>query len=54
VVFLNGHREGRVYVVGVNFGMRVSDIPRPPGADDLYGGHDDRLARGNTTVVGSD
>ncbi|HEX9682875.1 MAG TPA: carbon-nitrogen hydrolase family protein [Acidimicrobiales bacterium] len=46
-------REGRVYVIGVNFCVRGSDVPRDlPGADDLYGGDDDWLARGNTAVVG--
>ncbi|MGQ0803060.1 MAG: carbon-nitrogen hydrolase family protein [Actinomycetota bacterium] len=48
-------KEGRVYVIGVNFCIRGSDVPRDlPGADDLYGGDDDWLARGNTTIVGPD
>lgn len=45
--------EGRVYVIGVNFCLRGSDVPRDlPGAGDLYGGDEDWLARGNTTIVG--
>jgi len=35
--------------------LRGSDVPRTlPGADDLYGGDDDWLSRGNTTIVGPD
>ena len=46
-------KEGRVYVVGVNFCLRGSDVPRDlPGADELYGGSEDWLARGNTTICG--
>jgi len=46
-------KEGRVYVVGVNFCVRGSDVPRDlPGSDEIYGGDDDWLARGNTTIVG--
>lgn len=46
-------KEGRVYVVGVTFCLRGSDVPRDlPGADELYGGDDDWLARGNTTICG--
>ena len=45
-------REGRVFVVGVNQCVRASDIgPGVPGRDELYGGHDDVLCRGNTTIV---
>ena len=48
-------REGRVFVVGVNFCFRASDIPPGvPGRDDLYGGDDDWLSRGNTVIVGPD
>lgn len=48
-------KEGRVYVIGVNFCLRGSDVPRDlPGADEMYGGEGDWLARGNTTVVGPD
>lgn len=48
-------REGRVFVVGTNTCLRGSDIPRSlPGADQLYGGDDDWLSRGNTAIVGPD
>lgn len=48
-------KEGRIYVVGVNFCQRGCDLPRDlPGADDWYGGEDDWLARGNTAIVGPD
>lgn len=46
-------KEGRVYVVGVNFCMRCSDVPRDlPRADQIYGGDRDWMARGNTTICG--
>ncbi len=46
-------KEGRVFVVGVTFCLRGSDVPRElPGADDLYGGDDDWLAKGNTAICG--
>ena len=45
-------KEGRVYVVGVNFCLRGSDVPADvPGRDELYGGEDDWLSRGNTAIV---
>ncbi len=45
-------KEGRVFVVGVTAFLRGSDVPRDlPGADDTYGGDDDFMSRGNTTVV---
>jgi nitrilase len=45
-------KEGQVFVVGVTAFLRGSDIPRDlPDADELYGGDDDFLSRGNTTVV---
>jgi nitrilase len=48
-------REAGVFVVGVNFCMRGSDVPADlPGRDQLYGGDDDWLARGNTAIVGPD
>lgn len=48
-------REGRVFVIGTNTYLRGSDVPRTlPGADDLYGGDDDWLSRGNTAIVGPD
>ncbi len=46
-------KEGRVYVVGVNFCMRGSDVPLDvPSRDELYGGDDDWLSKGNTVIVG--
>src|SRR6266516_7626528 len=46
-------KEGRVYVIGVTFCMRGSDVPRElPRAEELYGGDDDWMARGNTTICG--
>lgn len=46
-------KEGRIYVVGVNFCVRGSDVPRDlPHAEEIYGGDDDWLARGNSTIVG--
>ncbi len=46
-------REGRMFVVGVNFCIRGSDIPADvPGRDELYGGADDFLSRGNSVIVG--
>lgn len=48
-------REGRVFVIGVNQCVRASDIgPHVAGRDELYGGHDDVLSPGNTTIVGPD
>jgi len=42
-----------VFVVGVNYCLRGSDLPLDvPGRDELYGGDDDWLARGNTVIVG--
>jgi nitrilase len=46
-------KEGRVFVVGVSPCLRGSDIPSHiPGRDDLYGGDDDWLSRGNSVIVG--
>ena len=46
-------KEGRVYVVGVNYCIRGSDVPADvPGRDELYGGDDDWMAKGNTVIVG--
>lgn len=46
-------REGRCFVVGINFCMRGSDVPQAiPGRDDLYHGEDDWMAKGNTVIVG--
>jgi nitrilase len=45
-------KEGRCHVVGVNFCLRGSDVPADlEGRDDLYGGDDDWLARGNSCVI---
>ncbi len=45
-------KEGQVFVVGVTAFLRGSDVPRDlPGADDIYGGDDDFMSRGNTTIV---
>jgi nitrilase len=46
-------KEGRMHVIGVTFCLRGSDIPDDiPGRDDIYGGDDDWLARGNSCIVG--
>jgi nitrilase len=46
-------KEGRMYVIGVNFCIRGSDVPADvPGRDELYGDADDWLSRGNTVIVG--
>jgi nitrilase len=46
-------REGRMFVVGVNFCMRGSDVPQDvPGRDEIYGGADDWLSKGNSVIVG--
>jgi nitrilase len=48
-------KEGRVFVVAVNYCIRGSDVPADvPGRDALYGGDDDWLSRGNTMIVGPD
>lgn len=45
-------KEGRIFVVGVTSYIRGSDIPRNlSGAADIYGGDDDFLSKGNTTIV---
>ncbi len=45
-------KEGQIFVVGVTAFLRGSDVPRDlSDADELYGGDDDLLSRGNTTVV---
>jgi nitrilase len=45
-------KEGRCYVIGVNFCMRGSDVPVDiPGRDEIYGGADDWLSRGNSMIV---
>jgi nitrilase len=45
-------KEGQIFVVGVTAFLRGTDVPRDlPGADDLYGGDDDFLSIGNTSIV---
>jgi len=45
-------KEGQIFVVGVTALLRGSDVPRDlSDADDLYGGDDDWMSRGNTTIV---
>lgn len=45
-------KEGRVHVIGVTPCQRGSDVRDAfPGLDALYGGDDDWLSRGNTTIV---
>jgi nitrilase len=46
-------KEGRVHVIGVAPLLRGSDVPADlPGRDELYGGDEDWLSRGNSTIVG--
>jgi nitrilase len=46
-------KEGRVFVIGVNFCLRGSDIPHDiAGRDELYGAEDDWLAEGNSAIIG--
>ncbi len=45
-------KEGQIFVVGVTAYLRGSDVPRDlSDAADLYGGEDDFMSRGNTTIV---
>ena len=45
-------KEGQIFVVGVTAFLRGSDVPRDlSDADALYGGEDDVMSRGNTTIV---
>lgn len=45
-------KEGQVFVVGVTAFLRGCDVPRElPAADEIYGGADDFLSKGNTTIV---
>ena len=47
--------EGRMFVIGVNFCIRGSDVPAGiPGRDEIYGGDEDWMSRGNTCIVGPD
>ncbi len=48
-------KEGRVFVVGTTSFLRGCDVPAGvPGRDGLYGGVEDSLCRGGTTIVGPD
>jgi nitrilase len=48
-------KEGRCYVIGVNFCMRASDVPADiPGRDEIYAGADDWMSRGNSIIVDPD
>lgn len=45
-------KEGGCHVVGVTPFLRGSDVPADiPGRDEIYGGEDDWMSRGNTTIV---
>ena len=45
-------KEGQIFVVGVTACLRGSDVPRDlPRADEIYGGDDDWMSKGNTTIV---
>ena len=45
-------KEGQIFVVGVTAFLRGCDVPRDlSDADELYGGDDDFMSRGNTTIV---
>jgi nitrilase len=45
-------KEGQIFVVGVTAFLRGSDVPRDlSDAGNLYGGEDDYMSRGNTTIV---
>jgi nitrilase len=46
-------KEGRMFVVGVNFCIKGSDVPQDvPRRDEIYGGDDDWLSKGNSVIVG--
>lgn len=45
-------KEGQIFVVGVTAFLRGCDVPRElSGADELYGGEDDFMSRGNTAIA---
>jgi nitrilase len=45
-------KEGQLFVVGVTGYLRGCDVPRDlSDADDLYGGEDDLMSRGNSSIV---
>ena len=46
-------KEGRMHVIGVTPFLRGSDVADSfPGFEDVYGGDEDVMSRGNTTIVG--
>ena len=46
-------KEGRMFVVGVNFCLKAGDVPKDvPHKDELYGSDDDWMSRGNSVIVG--
>ena len=45
-------KEGRCYVAGITSCLRASDVPEGiPGRDEIYGGADDWMSRGNSIIV---
>jgi nitrilase len=45
-------KEGRCYVLGITSCLRATDVPMSfPGRDEIYGGEDDWMSRGNTVIV---
>jgi nitrilase len=45
-------KEGRCYVLGITSCLRASDVPAGiPGRDEIYGGDDDWMSRGNSVIV---
>ena len=45
-------KEGRVFVIGATAFLRGCDVTRDlPGAEAIYGGTDDFLSRGNSTII---
>jgi len=45
-------KEGQLFVVGVTAYLRGCDVPRDlSDADELYGGEDDLMSRGNSSIV---
>jgi nitrilase len=45
-------KEGRCYVLGITSCLRASDVPASlPGRDEIYGGDDDWMSRGNSVIV---
>jgi nitrilase len=45
-------KEGRCYVVGIASCLRASDVPADlPRRDEIYGGDDDWMSRGNSVIV---